>query len=435
MLGLGESGEAAARLLAARGVSVWAVDAAEPEDPAAVDALRQEGIRVSTRARDLPNESFDIVVTSPGIRAGHPWLRALEDRGIPAIAELELGWRFCSCRILAVTGSNGKSTLVKLCREALMCAGVRAEMGANYGTPLSAFALREAQPDWIVAEVSSFQLERITRFSPDVGVLLNLNPNHLDRHGDFDAYADAKARLFLNLSGGAAVIPPDLPARVTAAIPADADVRIFGGSPAAAWRYDDGDVVWAGGRVSFRGTPFDNEIMGLSAAAAAAALHACGYHPSCVVRAAEAFDPLPHRMERIGTHRGVTFIDDSKATNLAAMEAGIRMAPGPVRLIAGGLLKEHDLNNVKKILVKKVRGVYIIGKSSDLMVSAWQDACKCEACGNLETAVKRAWRDSQEGEIVLLSPGCASFDQFSGFEDRGNRFKQFVDRVTKGDPS
>lgn len=434
VLGLGASGEAAARLLAAKGAEVWAVDGAEPGEADAATALRREGVRVETGVRDLPRRDFDVAVVSPGISGGHPWLAALEARAVPVISELELGWRCRGSRILAVTGSNGKSTLVKLCREALESAGVSAEAGGNYGVPLSAFALRATAPEWIVAEVSSFQLERVAQFAPEVAVLLNLNPNHLDRHGDFAAYAAAKARLFSNLSSGAAVIPEDVPAQVKAAIPATADVRLFGVSPAAPWRYANGEVVCPDGRLPFQGTAFDNDVMGLTAAAAAAAIHGCGLPPACVAKAARAFRPLPHRMEVVTVRRGITVIDDSKATNLAAMEAGILMAPGPVRLIAGGLLKEHDLNRVKKILVKKVRGVYIIGKSSDLMLSAWQDVCKCFDCGTLNAAVERAWRDAAEGEVVLLSPGCASFDQFEGFEDRGNQFRQFVERVTKGEP-
>jgi UDP-N-acetylmuramoylalanine--D-glutamate ligase len=187
-------------------------------------------------------------------------------------------------------------------------------------------------------------------------------------------------------------------------------------------------VVRVRGAVEYdvRGTPFGNPVMGMTAAAAMAALQACEIDPVCVARAAHTFERLPHRMEPVAVIRGVAFIDDSKATNLAALEAGLTMAGGPVRLIAGGLLKEHDLSLTKKRLVNRVRGVYIIGNSAQEMASAWQDAVPCCICRDLNEAVHRAWKEAHTGEVVLLSPGCASFDQFLSFEDRGEQFKAIV---------
>lgn len=439
VLGFGASGEAAARLLQSRGVAAGVFDSADGDAVAErAAALRQEGIRVFTGVQRLPPDSFDAAVVSPGISAEHPWLADLSAWGIPVISELELGWRYCSSRILAVTGSNGKSTLVKLCREAMEAAGLRAEAGANYGTPLSAIALRSPAPDWIVAEVSSFQLERVDRFRPDVGVLLNLNPNHLDRHGTLDAYAAAKSRLFENMGEGShAIVPAGAPDRIRNAIPRLTRVSTFGVAPDANYRYRDGIVSCAesSSGISVKGTAFDNDILGLTAAAGVAAMSACKIPPSFIASAAAAFQKLPHRMETVATIRGVLFVDDSKATNLAAMAAGLQMATGPVCLIAGGLLKESDLDWVKKVLVKKARGVYIIGKYSQVMATAWRDACPCHVCGSLKEAVYRAWKEARAGDVVLLSPGCASFDQFSSFEDRGNQFKHFVGNLIKGDVS
>jgi len=439
VLGLGASGEAAARLLQSRGAAVQVLDgAATGAITERSAALAGPGIRVVTGARSLPRDPFDVAVVSPGIPSTDPWVGELDARGIPVISELELGWRHCSSRILAITGSNGKSTLVKLCTEALAAAGLCAEAGANYGIPLSALALLTPAPDWIVAEVSSFQLERIARFNPNVGVLLNLNPNHLDRHGTLEAYTAAKARLFENMGeANTAIVPVDAPERIRAAIPGLARVSTFGTAANAGFRYRDGFVTEsASGRtISVQGTAFDNDILGLTAAAGVAAVAACGLPPAGVAAVAAAFRKLPHRMETVAVVRGVTFVDDSKATSLAAMAAGLQMAPGPVRLIAGGLLKESNLEWIKKVLVKKARGVYIIGKYSQVMALAWQDVCPCCVCGELKEAVQRAWKEAREGEVVLLSPGCSSFDQFKSFEDRGNQFKQIVGSLIKGEAS
>jgi UDP-N-acetylmuramoylalanine--D-glutamate ligase len=349
---------------------------------------------------------------------------------------MELGWRHLQGRVLAVTGSNGKSTLVKLCREALRYAGLTAEAGANYGTPLSVLALAEPAPDWIVAEVSSFQLETVECFAPDVAILLNINPNHLDRHGTMEEYRAMKLRLFRRMGAGqTAVVSPDEMKASKEAIPAACLRSTFGLASAADFRYVNGEIEGVGlaEPVNVRGTAFDNEVMGLSAAACVAAMLGCGVDPQCVAQAAHVFERLPHRMQTVAEIRNIVFVNDSKATNLAAMAAALRMGEAPVRLIAGGLLKEKDLEGIKKILVKRVSGVYLIGKYSCEMALAWQDAVPCTVCKELREAVGQAWKDAKAGEMILLSPGCASFDQFRSFEDRGEQFIEMVLQIKKGE--
>lgn len=435
VMGLGSSGEAAAKLLLRQGARVTVIDAQSGsflETRAAI--LRSAGASVLTGAAGIPDDAFDLAVLSPGIPVSAPWVMALRARGVPVISELELGWQACCSRVLAVTGSNGKSTLVKFCRDSLVGSGLTAEAGGNFGRPLSALALLDPAPDWIVAEVSSFQLEAVDRFAPDVGILLNLNPNHLDRHGTMDVYTAMKARLFARQRGGqAAVLPWDAPESVRAAVPSAAKRVTFGVEDGCAYRYGQGAVTGGSVRVSLVGTIFENTVMGVTAAACVAAMDNGGVPLGGVSAAARAFERLPHRMQTVGVVGGVTFIDDSKATNLAALSAGIQMAGAPVRLIAGGLLKETDLDSVKKILVNQVRGVYIIGKYSRLMASAWKDCVPCAECGGLREAVNRAWSEARAGEVVLLSPGCASFDQFKGFEDRGEQFSSFVRDIQKGE--
>lgn len=433
VLGLGLSGESAARLLMRGGTLVTLADAGDSEAlRARAAALGAEGASVRLGRSDFPEGAFDLCVLSPGIPSDSPWAQECRRRGIPVLPELELGWRHLASRVLAVTGSNGKSTLVKLCCEALRRGGLKAETGANYGTPLSALAMLDPAPDWVVAEVSSFQLETTDRFAPDVGILLNLNPNHLDRHGTMDVYTRMKARLFRRMKADTlAVIPEDAPEPVRAAVPAGCRRRTFGLGPAADCRYASGRIE--GGRVPVEigRTAFDNEVMGVTAAACVAAVEGCGVDPRAVGEAARAFERLPHRMQTVAVINGVSFVNDSKATNLAAMSAGLRMAGTNVRLIAGGLLKERDLDSVKKILVKQVRSVYVIGKYSQEMASAWQGAVPCAICRDLKDAVCRAWKEAKAGETILLSPGCASFDQFRSFEDRGEQFVRIVSEITK----
>ena len=429
VLGLGASGAAAARLTRRLGASVTAVDSQSTEAAALRAAeLTREGIDARLGQTELPPGSFDLAVTSPGLPVDAPWLRELGERGVLPIPELELGWRYCSARVLAVTGSNGKSTLVKLCAEALTTAGLRAVPCGNYGAPLSEIALAEPAPDWTVVEASSFQLEIVERFRPDVGVLFNLTPNHLDRHGDFAAYRRAKLKLFARMTNNdTAVIGDDLAADALAELSSAPRRVSFGAGPDAAWRWTPGALRGPGGAcVACAGTPFDNEILGLTAAAACAAVAACGVAPEAVGAALCVFKSLPHRMQTVGEARGVRFVDNSKATTLAALAAAVRMAGGPVRLIAGGMLKETDLTGVKKVLSKGVRAVYTIGKSSYALADAWSDAVPCVVCGDLRCAVDRAWKEAEAGEVILLAPGGASFDQFRGFDDRGNQFSEMV---------
>jgi UDP-N-acetylmuramoylalanine--D-glutamate ligase len=437
VIGLGSSGEAAARLLMRQGAAVTLVDAGSTADvERRAESLRNEGVVVHTAAKALPDGRFELCVLSPGVPSNSPWVQECRQRGIPVLSELELGWRHLPGRVLAVTGSNGKSTLVKLCRDALRCAGLTSEAGANFGTPLSALALVNPAPDWIVAEVSSFQLETVDCFSPDVAILLNINPNHLDRHGTMDEYRAMKLRLFHRMGDGqTAVLPLAELSAASCVMPASCIQRTFGLGPEAECRYAGGMIEGVGLDlpVDVRGTAFDNEVMGMTAAACVAAMIECGANPQCVGRAAREFERLPHRMQTVGVVRDVVFVNDSKATNLAAMAAALQMGVGPVRLIAGGLLKEKDLDGIKKILVNRVSGVYLIGKYSREMALAWEDTVQCTVCNGLRDAVSHAWEDAKEGDTILLSPGCASFDQFKGFEDRGEQFIELVLQIKKGE--
>lgn len=376
VLGNGRSGQAAAELLRREGAAVTVLDGA--------DAWPASG-------------AWDLCVTSPGIALDHPWQRAARAAGVHVVSELQLGatrWRARGGRMLAVTGSKGKSSVVKLVADALLLAGTPAVPCGNYGTPLCAVICDGADPrrTWAVVEVSSFQLETTT-LPADAFVaaaLLNLQEDHLDRHGSAAVYHGLKRRLL-----GMARVRIDGSAR--APLPA-ADVRLLAGSY------------------------FDNPVLRANGLCAVALLRAAGLDDARIAAGFAAFTPLPHRMQTVLERAGVTWVDDSKATSLAALAAGVGMCAGPVRLIAGGLPKGDDPKSVIPRLRSGAKKVYLIGRCAQQFADAWQDAVPCELCGTLDRAVESARRDARSGETVLLSPGAASFDQFNGYGERGDTF-------------
>lgn len=423
VLGLGRSGLAAARLLRRRGIAVTVVDAKEPAPDVAAELEALGAERLAPCGPGL-DRTAGLAVVSPGIAASGSWVTGLRARGVPVISEVELGW-LCrgSAKVLAVTGSNGKSTLVKLCAEALARGGLKAVPCGNYGLPVCE-AVTQGDWDWLVIEISTFQLETVDAFRPDIGILLNLYPNHLDRHGSMEAYAALKGRLFSDMrAGDTALVGDEALARLPRPAFGGGALRLFGLGETCAYRYKDGCVARADGTsVSFIGTPFENAVLGAAAAAAAGALEAAGVAAGALEEAAAGFVMLPHRMQPVRTLGGVRFVNDSKATNLAALGAALTMSRFPVRLIAGGLLKEADLGFIKDLLAKKCVKVYGIGKTASLLEKEWGDCVPFENCQDLGRAVRTAWQEAKEGDTVLLSPGCASFDQFRNFEERGARF-------------
>jgi UDP-N-acetylmuramoylalanine--D-glutamate ligase len=440
VLGAGLSGVAAAQLLRARGGTVVVLDEAPAARLAGVATeLAAMGVELRAGGGALPEGPWDLCVVSPGIAMAHPWLVACRARRIPVIAETELGFAYWPARMLAVTGSKGKSSLVKLCADTLCRAGVPAAPAGNYGTPLSRLAAQalaaraEGTPPlaWAVVEVSSFQLEHLHDFRPDVAILLNLQADHLDRHATLEEYRALKLRLFARQQAGdVALLPEGVSAE--GAVPGAATRLTFGVGAGCDWRYAPRGVTgWQGAArtaraIDLTGGWFDNPVLGLAAAAGAGALAACGLTDEAIARGLAGFEPLAHRMQLVAARGGVRFVDDSKATSLAAVAAALQMFEGPVRLIAGGRLKEHDLDGLKELLTSRVRKVYLIGECAGRMYSAWSGAVPCKDCGTLDVAVAEAAREACTGETVLLSPGCASFDQFGSYRERGECFTRLV---------
>ncbi len=437
VLGLGVSGDAAARLLAANGSDVTIVDRADTDCVRKrAESLGGLGVRCLTGASELPQEQFDLCVVSPGVDSKSKWAMDLTHAGVEIISELELGYRYCDLPLVAVTGTNGKSTLVKLIHDTLEAAGMRSAIAGNYGRPLCDVVMSETNCDWLVVEVSSFQLELVSRFRPKVGVLLNIQPDHLDRHGDVDCYRMLKSRLFAQMeSGDKAIVHEDEFEAVSALVCVNSDWLTFGLSKENDACFDKGRVIIKDGDkelcADIAATQFSNSVMGQTACAAALATRACGADLTALTEVLKSFIPLPHRMEFVAEIDDVFFVDDSKATNLAALAAGIRMVDGRIRLIAGGQLKEKDLSFVKEVLATRVASVYVIGEATEVMKAAWSDTVPCIECNDLKTATRAAWEDSDPGDCVLLSPGCASFDQFASYKDRGDQFVKIVEDINE----
>lgn len=442
VFGAGVSGLAAARLLVRQGIGTTLTARLEPPGvaplvEAGVNWQPGEPVEVAQRFVSRRHDRA-IVVASPGIPCDAPEFSVCRQAGLPIISELELGATFTPSRMIAVTGSKGKSSLVKLLSDALSHAGVSALPCGNYGLALSDVALLPTPPAVAVVECSSFQLEQLGReFKPASAVVLNVSRDHLDRHGTMDAYQEAKLKIFGNMDTRSPQLLPSVSEDLVGLNRRyqeryHRNATTFGCNAEAAWQYLPGAVTdnQTGFMINIAGSYFDNPILGPAAAAAGCLLAAEGLTAEQMSFAFRRFIPLAHRMQVVAKFNGVTFIDDSKATSIAALLAGIRMAPKPVFLIAGGRLKEKILITGKEVVTNGVQKAYLIGECMQEMASAWSDELQVELCETLEVATTHAFRDAVPGGCVLLSPGTASFDQFKNYEVRGDSFaKQAKDLI------
>ena len=408
MLGLARSGEAAAAALARRGVRVVGVDRNESLD---AGRLRQAGVEVVLGAEDPALlDDVDLVVKSPGVPSEAPLAAAARARGLTIWSEVELGSRLLANPVVGVTGTNGKTTTSELLGAVFRAADRSVAVAGNVGRPLT--ALDGAIPDdaWIVCELSSFQLEDIESFRPQIAVLLNLTPDHLDRHGDLDAYRAAKLRIFENQG------PDDV-----AVVP-----RGFAELPGSARR------------VEFAADdplPAEPRIPGAhnreNAAAATAAARAAGIDDAAIAEALRTFAGVPHRLELIREVGGVRWINDSKATNPEAAERALGAYPPGLRVILGGSLKGSSFTGLaRRAQQSGVARAYLIGEAADEIAEALAaEGVRFQNSRDLEKAVADARAEAEPGDVVLLSPACASYDQFRDFEARGERFRELVEAL------
>ena len=435
VLGAGLSGTAAALLLKSEGAHVTVLDSAEEKDllKSTIDNLRAQRVRVICgTAADEDSSAYQIAVLSPGIDPASRLARNFSSRNIDMIGELELGWRSCDIPVIAVTGTNGKTTTTELLAEMLNACGQRTIACGNIGKPLSVVAREKTQFDVLTVEVSSFQLETIQTFRPSISLWLNFAPDHLDRYRSVADYRAAKLRIFENQSADDVAVVnaierlPGVRARtITFSAYADqADIRLSEGAIV----YQN-EAVLRLSDTKLRGLHNIENLMATLGAGMARGLSFREMVPPLC-----AYDPRPHRCEFVRELGRVSYVNDSKATNLDAVEKALRAQTKPVILIAGGKDKGFTFDPLRSLVKEKVRSTILIGEMAESIARSWNGAVKSEIASSLADAVERAHAVAKPGEIVLFSPGTSSFDMFKSYADRGDQFRALVQALPQLEP-
>jgi UDP-N-acetylmuramoylalanine--D-glutamate ligase len=430
--GLARSGEAVALALRARGEEVIGCDAGAPGDQkldAVAGRLSAEGVEVHLDASGAALAArAGTLIKSPGVPQNAPVVGAARAAGIPVVGELELAWRLVPNEFIAVTGTNGKTTTTEWIGHIHREAGVPVAVAGNVGTAVSSL-IGALNPDaTVVCETSSFQLEDTLAFSPESALLLNLAPDHLDRHGTYDGYVAAKLRAFVNQGNDDIAIGSDeleiedlggCGRRVLFGTTLEAEVAARAGQ---LWWVDRPllgvDEVSLPGEHNLR-----------NALAAAAACLTRGLDPDAVSAGLKSFNGVVHRLELIGTIGGVAYVNDSKATNVASTIVALRSFTGGVHLIAGGRGKQQDFAPLAPLVAERCKAVYLIGEAADEIADALAHAdvaVPLRRCGDLDRALASARSEVSSGDTVLLSPACASYDQYTDFEARGEHFRELL---------
>jgi UDP-N-acetylmuramoylalanine--D-glutamate ligase len=432
VLGAGLSGSAAALLLRAEGARVTVLDGAKEKDllKSTLDNLRAQGVHVICgAAADEDSSAYDRAILSPGIDPVSPLARNFLSRGIEIISELELGWQFCEMPVIAVTGTNGKTTTTELLAQMLNASGQRTIACGNIGKPLSEVAREKQLFDVLTVEVSSFQLEAIQTFHPSISLWLNFAPDHLDRYRSVADYRAAKLRIFENQTDtDVAVVnaiekfPAICPRKITFSAYSDQ----------ADFQLSDGAIVYQNQAVLRLS---DTKLRGLhnieNLMATLAAGMARGLSFSQMAPALRNYEPRPHRCEFVREIDGVDYVNDSKATNLDAVEKALRAQTKPVVLIAGGKDKGFTFDPLRSFVKEKVQSTILIGEMAESISHSWSGAVKWEIANSLADAVGRAHASARPGEVVLFSPGTSSFDMFKSYADRGDQFRALVQALPK----
>ncbi|HZS25619.1 MAG TPA: UDP-N-acetylmuramoyl-L-alanine--D-glutamate ligase [Candidatus Angelobacter sp.] len=439
VVGLGRSGAASAIFLQEHGAKVIVSDSkSEAQLQSDVPALLDRGISIETgRHGERTFRDQDLIVVSPGVPSDQPQLQHARTMGIPVIGEVELAFRFLQGKVLAITGSNGKTTTTSLVGEILAKSGKKTLVGGNIGTPVISLAGKSTPDSLVVLEISSFQLESIEQFRPWIAAILNITPDHLDRHHTFEAYVNAKARIFENQQAGDfAVLNADDPTCVGLKDRVKAQLLWFSRKQ----RVESGAFL-SGDQIIFRQNGKEQAVLGRSdiqlkgehnlenVLAAVCMAMVAGCTPQQVRQAVSEFHAVEHRLELVATINGVTFYNDSKATNVDATVKALESFPGNIHIILGGKDKGSDYTVLNPLLRERVKRVYLIGAASDKIASQVQNTAVVRS-GILERAVRQAFDAAVPGDVVLLAPACASFDQFENYEHRGRVFKEFVRSLT-----
>ncbi len=432
VLGLARTGSETARFLVPQGARVLVTDCkAQAELEKEIEALSGLPIRFLLGGEDEAwLEGMDLLVTSPGVPPENPLLRGARQRGIPVLSEIELAYRFLSAPLIAVTGTNGKSTTTTLVGEILKAAGIRAFVGGNIGQPLIGFA--GGNWEWGVVEVSSFQLEWVERFCPKIAVLLNLSEDHLDRYPDFLSYCQTKEALFrAQGEEDLAILNRDDPLVSAMRERIRARVLSFGWNKVGEGVYaTEREIFWCGpdgtlnfplSRVKIHGVHNAENLM-----AAVAVARSVGVETEVIQRVMEEFPGLEHRLEFVREKDGILFYNDSKGTNVGAVLKSLASFSAPIILLAGGIDKGGEYRILEDEIKRKVKKLVLFGAAKEKIQAALGHLTETAVMESLEGAVREAYRSARSGDIVLLSPACSSFDMFRNYAERGKAFKALV---------
>ena len=438
VVGLGKSGKSAALFLRERGAQVTVSDSRSAEALAGeIPALLDAGVMVETGGHGLLTfRRQDLIVVSPGVPFDTPELKQVRAFGLPIIGELELASRFLQGQIVAITGSNGKTTTTSLLGKIFAGAGVPTLVGGNIGTPVIDLIAQSTPQTTSVLEVSSFQLETVEQFRPHIAVVLNITQDHLDRHGTFENYAAMKARITAQQTADDFFVlnAEDKPTQMLAAR-TKAQVFWFSGRrPIKQGAFVHGESIAFLPREGAKPEPVmplaeiplkgAHNVENVLAAVCAARLG--GVSAESIRSSVAGFKAVEHRLEFVATVRGVAFFNDSKATNVDATKKALEAFPGGVHLILGGKDKNSDYTELADLLRARVKTVYTIGSAAEKIERHLAGVVKIVSAGTLDAAVRQAAQSAVPGDVVLLAPACASFDQFTGYEQRGRVFKELV---------
>ena len=441
VVGLGRSGVAAAFFLQDHGARVAVSDAkSEAQLEKEIPALLDRGISLETgRHSERTFRDQDLIVVSPGVPSDQPQLQHARALGIPVIGEIELAYRFLQGKVIAITGSNGKTTTTTLVGEILSKSGKQTLVGGNIGTPVISLVGQSSPEHLLVLEISSFQLETIQQFRPWTAAILNITPDHLDRHHTFEAYVEAKARIFENQQAGDfGLLNADDPTSV------GLKERVKG-SPFWFSRKQpvESGAFLHGDQIIFRNSGEDKSVLPVAeiqlkgahnlenVLAAVAVGMLAGCQPEQVRKAVAEFRGVEHRLEPAGQVHGVAYYNDSKATNVDATIKALESFTGNIHIILGGKDKGSDYTVLTPLLRERAKGVYLIGAAAEKILSQIQGATHIVQSGTLDRAVRQASEAAVAGDIVLLAPACASFDQFENYEQRGRVFKKLVQALAE----
>ncbi len=377
-------------------------------------------------------EGIDKIVISPGVPYNLPWLKEVREVGVEVMGEMELAFRHTKAPVIAITGTNGKTTTTALLAHILNSAGIKAWAGGNIGDPLAHFVLSKEERDWIVLEVSSFQLEAISRFHPKVAMLLNIEEDHLDRYPSMAEYAEAKGNILLNTEPHDRIVAnSDDPLVMEMVNKSPAALLTFGCSqtpPLPLMRVE-------GSRLIFNGEPlkelaeltFQERTNLPNLMAAVLGAYAVGLQPEVALSAIRDFQWQPHRVEVVHKKSGITFVDDSKATNPSAVKHALTALDSPIILLLGGRNKGFRFSPILPVLAKKAKRVLIFGEAAkEIEGDLKRGKAELSVHPSMADAVKEAVKMAQPGDTVLLSPGCASFDEFGSYAERGEAFRALV---------